>query len=234
MQSRLIPTPDFPIDCERRYRLSPRKKRAFHTILDASQIIDPSDERNSLVTITSDASTITMSFAHPIIGGQIKEKLVLGKDGDGLKMTSLERNVFTADDRQVRSELVDFTDPTLPLPPETYPEVAVPFMAAWFPLDGKLRDVYAWINDRFVARIQFKSLGKKTVKLPGGSQPAIEMLMFPDINDWIHLGKVITRMIRPFVPKYRVWFAPEPPFHVLRFEGPYGPPGAPEIVLELL
>ena len=60
------------------------------------------------------------------------------------------------------------------------------------------------------------------------------MVMFPDINDWIHLGKVITRMIRPFVPKYRVWYAPEPPFHMLRFEGPYGPPGAPEVILELL
>jgi len=41
-------------------------------------------------------------------------------------------------------------------------------------------------------------------------------------------------MVYPFVPKYRMWFAPKPPHTVLRFEGPYGPPGAPEIVLELV
>lgn len=48
----------------------------------------------------------------------------------------------------------------------------------------------------------------------------------------MHLGKVLTKLARPFVPKYPMWFDPEPPHALLRFEGPFGPPGAPEVVME--
>jgi hypothetical protein len=30
-----------------------------------------------------------------------------------------------------------------------------------------------------------------------------------------------------------MWFEEAAPYRCLRFEGPYGPPGAPEVVLEL-
>jgi hypothetical protein len=49
----------------------------------------------------------------------------------------------------------------------------------------------------------------------------------------VPLGALLGKLSKPFVPKYRMWYEPEPPFSVLRFEGPYGPPGSIEIVLEL-
>ena len=57
--------------------------------------------------------------------------------------------------------------------------------------------------------------------------------MYSDLNDWVSLGAIVTKLARPLLPKYRMWFDAEAPHGVLKFEGPYGPPGAPEIVLEL-
>ena len=42
---------------------------------------------------------------------------------------------------------------TIPLPEAVYPEVTLPFLLRWQPFDGKTRDLFAWINDRFVARV---------------------------------------------------------------------------------
>ncbi len=44
---------------------------------------------------------------------------------------------------------------------------------------------------------------------------------------------VLETLAKPLLPKYRMWFEVAKPNRVVRFEGPYGPPGAPEIVLEL-
>ena len=233
----LIPFPSFPAAQELRYRLRPRPKKSFHTVLDAADMIDASDERTSRVRIEAGseggARTLTFSFEHPIINGRIAERLALREERGGLMTSYFTRSAYNQEDQRLRHEDVNFADSTLPLPDETYPEIAVPFLIPWDPLDGKERAVFAWVCDRFVARIRYKSLGRKKLSLPeGGKVDCYELMMYPDLNDWVHLGRVITRMIRPFLPKYRIWCAPEPPFHVLRYEGSYGPPGAPEIILE--
>lgn len=234
-----IPAPAFPVAQERRYRLSPRAKKSFHTVLDAADMIDASSEEKSIMRIETRPVAETgekehvLHFEHPLRAGRIREQLRLVEAADGLVTSYFERSVFADGDRRIRHEEVDFADGSLPLPTATYPEVAVPFLVPWDPHDGKERAVYAWVCDRFVARIRYKSLGRKKVSLPAGTTDCIEFMMYPDINDWVHLGRVITRMVRPFLPKYRIWCAPEPPHHVIKFEGSYGPPGAPEIVLEL-
>jgi hypothetical protein len=57
--------------------------------------------------------------------------------------------------------------------------------------------------------------------------------MYPDLNDWVPLGAVLTRLAKPLLPKYHMWYERKSPYKLARFEGPYGPPGAPELVLEL-
>jgi len=234
-----IPVPSFPVTQERRYKLSPRPKKSFHTVLDAADMIDSSTDRTSLVRIETappsgaGESELVIRFEHPLKDGRIDEELRLAPTPDGLTTSRFLRSVYFADGRRVRNEEVDFAAGALPLPAATYPEVAVPFLVPWDPHDGKERAVFAWVCDRFVARIRYKSLSRKQVTVPAGTLDCMEFMMYPDLNDWVHLGRVITRMIRPFLPKYRIWAAPEPPFHIIRFEGSYGPPGAPEIVMEL-
>ena len=57
--------------------------------------------------------------------------------------------------------------------------------------------------------------------------------MYPDLNDWVPMGAMLSTLARPFLPKYHMWFDETSPHRVVRFEGPYGPPGAPEVLLEL-
>jgi len=55
----------------------------------------------------------------------------------------------------------------------------------------------------------------------------------PDLNDFVRVGSTVARLAKPLMPQYHLWFEPESPNRVLRFEGPYGPPGAPELIMEL-
>ncbi|HEX3771861.1 MAG TPA: hypothetical protein VHV30_13385, partial [Polyangiaceae bacterium] len=152
----------------------------------------------------------------------------------GIVMRAMRRQVFDVAGRLVRNEEVpDFRHDALGLPHSTYPEVALPFLLAWLPLDGQRRSVYAWINDRFIAKVYVEVEGRKTIHIGGTPHETIEVIMYPDLNDWIPMGAMITRMIKPFVPKYKMWYAREAPHRLVRFEGPYGPPGAPEVVLEI-
>ncbi len=121
----------------------------------------------------------------------------------------------------------------IPLPDAVYPEVTLPFLLRWQPFDGKARDLFAWINDRFVARVEYVSKGRTELELGGRTMPAMKMVMYPDFNDWVRLGKVLTKLAHPFIPKYHMWYEAEPPHALLRFEGPFGPPGAPEVLMEL-
>ena len=74
---------------------------------------------------------------------------------------------------------------------------------------------------------------KMRIDVPAGRFNAALVWMYPDLNDWIAMGSMVTRLVKPLLPRYDIWFEVSSPHRVLRFEGPYGPPGAAEIVLEL-
>lgn len=233
MEHELIRAPKVAPPKSTRYRLTPRPKASFNTVLDAHAIVAP----GSVVEVTCEgelsdgALEITMRI--PLKGGRIQDTLTVAQRGAGLVASTMRREVFGADDVRKRSEEVDFdAQGVLPLPPNTYPEVMLPFLLRWQPFDGQRRGLHAWINDRFVARVYYETVGETRLKLASGeSRRAVECIMYPDLNDWVPLGKIINKLAKPLVPKYHMWFSPDAE-HVLRFEGPYGPPGAPEIVLE--
>jgi len=219
-----------------KYAIFPREKRAFHTVLDAHKILAGSNNPISEIKYSRDGGDIVVALDHPIADGRLREemRLVPSRDGDGLMMKAMTRQVFDAGGQVVRHEVVpDFRHDSLGLPLSTYPEVALPFLLAWMPLDGQRRSVYAWINDRFIAKVYVEVEGKKSITIGGTSHDTIEVIMYPDLNDWIPMGAMVTRLVKPFVPKYRMWYARQAPNRLVRFEGPYGPPGAPEVVLEL-
>jgi hypothetical protein len=126
----------------------------------------------------------------------------------------------------------DFRHDKLGLPQATYPEVALPFLLAWMPHDGERRSVYAWINDRFIAKVYVEVERRTSISLGARSHDVVELVMYPDLNDWVPMGALLTRLAKPFLPKYHMWYERPAPHRLMRFEGPYGPPGAPELVLE--
>jgi hypothetical protein len=233
-----IPLPPVDFAGTFKFSIAPREKRAFHTVLDARHILAATTKPVSEVRYGREGDDVVVGLDHPIAGGLLREEMRLSpyKNGsEGLMMRSMSREMLDAGGKSVRKEHVpDFRHDTLGLPFATYPEVALPFLLSWMPLDGQRRSVYAWINDRFIAKVYVEVDGRKTLSIGGKSHDTVEVIMYPDLNDWIPMGAMITRLVKPFVPKYHMWYQRQAPHRLVRFEGPYGPPGAPEIVLETI
>jgi hypothetical protein len=226
----LIPCPRDACLTRLDFRLEARQKRSFNTVLDANRLLDPSDTRTSEVHLSKRGDKLCIETLHPIRGGAIAETYAADITARGLRSESLVRRLLEGE-REVRKEEVDFTSKLLELPESTYPEVLMPFLLNSFPLDGKKRSLHSWINDRFVARTYFEVSGRTSLQIGGRRVDAYETIMYPDLNDWVSLGAMATKLAKPLLPKYRMWYAAEAPHGLLRFEGPYGPPGAPEVVL---
>ncbi|MEO1271874.1 MAG: hypothetical protein AAFX99_27585 [Myxococcota bacterium] len=217
-----------------RYRLTPRSRTSFNTVLDARNLLLAGHSEVVVECMRQPSGAFELSMDIPLRKGRIIDRLTVTPHSDRLSASKLERQVMDSGQHTIRTEMVDFTAPTLNLPDTVYPEVMLPFLLRWQPFDGKTRSLHAWINDRFVARVYYQTTAAVQLTLPSGRRRAIPCTMVPDLNDWVPLGNIVNRLARPLVPKYLMWFDPEPPWDVLRFEGPYGPPGAPEIVLEWL
>lgn len=210
------------------FRTRPRPKRAFHGVLDAAQLL--SDKAKTTATLTKTDEGFALRIEQDLRNGLIDETM---RYDPTFRMRRLERTVAQADGSASRTEVVDFSAETHPLPACTYVDVSAPFVLGSQPFDGKSRAMYAWICDRFVAKVYYESRGKKTLEVPAGRFDTYEVVMYPDLNDWVQLPGIITKLSKPFIPKYHMWYEAAAPHRPILFEGPHGPPGAPEVVLEL-
>jgi hypothetical protein len=228
-----IPAPPAGFAGTARYTIKARDKRDYHGVLDAKKILATMDSNESVVRLREEPGAVVLETDHPMFTGRLREQTRYTRTSAGLVAESLVREITDDDGSIVRRELVPtYLHARIGMPPETYPEVTLPFILGWMPLDGR-KSLYAWINDRFVAKLYVESNGKETITTPIGKRETVKVVMYPDLNDWIALGSVLTRLAKPFIPKYRMWFDAAAPHRLVRFEGPYGPPGAPEILLEL-
>jgi hypothetical protein len=216
------------------YIANPRAKRSFNTVLDASHLFDRDGRSRVTTTVTAQGAErrVSIQTEHALKGGAITEILELS-GGTQLIAQRLHRRLLDEEGVASREERIEFQRGPFRLPESTYPEVMLPFVLRWQPFDGERRSFYAWIVDRFVARVYAETKGRTTTTVPAGRFDTIEMIMYPDLNDWVNLGSMLQTLAKPLLPKYRMWFEVAAPNRMVRFEGPYGPPGAPEIVLEL-
>ncbi|HEX4512801.1 MAG TPA: hypothetical protein VGH87_03270 [Polyangiaceae bacterium] len=213
-----------------KFTVKPRENRQFHTSLDASDLFTSKDP--ATITWSSEGTGGKLDVQMPVASGTFAESCVF--EGSPFRPAKFDR-ALKAGDRVLRSEHADFSAVVPKLPEASYPETMLPFLLRGYPLDGERRSLHAWICDRFVAKVYYEVHKKRVaMRVPAGKFETTEVVMYPDINDWVHLGSIITKMIKPFLPKYHMWFAERPgrPHDLVRFEGSYGPPGAPEIVLE--
>jgi hypothetical protein len=214
------------------YCVRPRPKAKFKSVLDARAVFGEGEARFSVTTRVRKApvgeATLTIVTQADLPRTTTEDRYECTWD-DGLKPSRLERRVGES-----RHKDIDFARSPYPLPPATYPEVLLPFLMRGQPRDGKTRAAYAWTSDRFIARVYYEKRRRTAVALPKGRFESDEVWLYPDLNDWIALGGVVTKLVKPLLPRYTMWFEVDPPHRLLRFEGPFGPPGAPEIILELM
>ncbi len=229
-----------------RYRATARPQSKFKSVLQPKHLFGATG-RNSTVTTRLHDDELRLDVTHELAGTVLTERLAAIVRHGRVRSTSLVRQLgpardegHVADDqsdadheRLARHERVRFHPEPLGLPEATYPEVMLPFLMRGQPLDGQRRAVWSWTNDRFMARVYYEVRRTVRVSVPAGTFEAALIWMYPDLNDWIAMGGVVTRLAKPLLPRYDIWIDTSPARRVVRFEGPYGPPGAPEIVLEL-
>jgi hypothetical protein len=223
-----IPAPAW-LGSSLRYATRARPKRSFNTVLDAGELLI--DGSVTEVSLAREGDLVVLGVVTPLKSGRIVDRIELAP---GLAMQRLDRRVFDEAGAVSRQEVADFNSGTHALPACTYVEVGLPFLLGAQPFDGKVRSLYAWICDRFVAKVYYESKGVEPLKTAAGSVEAREVLMYPDLNDFVKMPSILNKLAKPFLPKYHMWYEAKAPHRLLRFEGPYGPPGAPEIVLELV
>jgi len=211
-----------------RYRTRPRPKRAFHTVLDAAELL--AETSTTSARLEASNGSVLLQVGIDLRRGRMEDRI---EHDRSMKIRRLERRITSTTGDASRDEIVDFTSATHSIPACTYVDVSAPFLLGGHPFDGKSRAIYTWICDRFIAKVYYESRGKKTLTLPAGKFEAQEIVMYPDLNDWVSLPSVITKLSKPFLPKYHMWYEVAPPHRLVYFEGPHGPPGAPEITLEL-
>ncbi len=232
-----IAAPDFEGDETLEYRTFARPKRMFHTVLDAARILPAGKTFHTTVTTRSrreeGESFVEVSSVQGFEGGSVHEVLKLNGRGR-LQAIDFHREMRSTQGLTVRDERADFAAGVYPLPEDSYPEVCLPFLLRWQPLDGTRRSVHAWIADRFVARVYYEAHRPHSIEVPAGRFEAREVVMYPDLNDWVRMPRLLADLSKPFLPKYHMHFEAKAPHRLVRFEGPHGPPGAPEIVFELL
>lgn len=226
------PDPEGWIVERARYRVTPRVKPKFKTVLDG----------RTMFAGDCGLDLETRSRERPIVGEPALElharvrlakdtfddRLSCNFDGAGVRAGRLVRRT------PGRSIEIDFSSSVPELPAASYPEVLLPFLMRGQPRDGKRRACYSWTSDLFVARVYYEARGTAKIAVPAGEIETQEVWMYPDLNDWIALGNVLTTLAKPMLPRYSMWFEVARPHRVIRFEGSFGPPGAPEIVIELL
>lgn len=227
------PAADGSVEETMRFRIRPRPSPKFKTVLDPRILFAQGDGESIVKTrvlpnAREGESALFVEVDQRLGQLSLTDHFVGNKSGAGIRAARLTRRVGTS-----RHEDVDFTQGPFAWPQATYPEVLLPFVMRGQAWDQGIRAAYAWTADRFVARVYYESRGEVTVDVPAGKIKAHHVWMYPDLNDWVALGSVITKLAKPLLPRYDLWFESAAPHRVVRYEGAYGPPGAPEVVLEL-
>ncbi|MCO4763767.1 MAG: hypothetical protein KC502_19800 [Myxococcales bacterium] len=214
-----------------RYRATARRKSKFKSALSADHLFG-SEGRTSTVTTRHSDGALELRVQHELSGTAMNEVLTATAVNGRIRPDLLTREL-DFEGESSRRELVRFFPEPLGIPAASYPDMMLPFLMRWQPLDGKSRSVWSWTSDRFIARVYYEVRKRETITVPAGKFETASIWMYPDLNDWIALGGLITKLAKPLLPRYDFWIETAAPHRMVRFEGPYGPPGAPEVVLEL-
>jgi hypothetical protein len=215
-----------------RFRAFARPKHKFKTILSAQTLFGTTGSTEAVVETRHQGQRLEVDLRFGLSGAVWHDHLTCTLAG-GLQAEHLLRRVLTPDGTVSRQHDVWFQRPPFALPTTTYPEVMLPFLLRGWVADKQRRALHAWTNDGFCARVWYEHRGRERLDVPAGRFEVDVLWMYPDLNDWIALGGALTALAKPLLPRYSMWFEVGGARRLVRFEGPYGPPGAPEIVVEL-
>ena len=155
-------------------------------------------------------------------------------DKDGLFPLSFETLDRNPEGRLIRGYQAVFDDPTMDYPPDTFPVISISQMLRGISFhEGNQVTFYLWITPTEIFRLYFDVIKEETIEVPAGEFHCFYGEMRPDIRTIMPVGNFLAKLLSPFIPKYRFWFAAEGSHPMVKFEGALGGAGATPHTIEL-
>jgi len=153
---------------------------------------------------------------------------------DMLKPRSFVARDVNQDGRTIREMRAFFDDPTVQYPEGTFPVFsAVQAMRGACFEKGTGVEFTLWIAPTEIFRMFVTIKDIESIEVPLGTIRCYLLEMKPDIRTILPVSNLLAKLIQPFLPEYRFWFATEPSHFLVRFEGALGGAGAVKHIVEL-
>jgi hypothetical protein len=155
--------------------------------------------------------------------------------GEYLKPISYHRLRRSPQGEPIERWEFHFDNPSWNYSEDTYSMSAVSLVFRSFIEQGsKESSFHLWLSDQSVVRMRLKRMNKEQIKIALGEFPCVKIRMVADVQSVMPVGKILALLIQPFMPEFHFWIWEEKPYTVLRAEGALGPPGSPQMLMEVL
>ena len=158
-------------------------------------------------------------------------ELLAEKELKPLGFVARDRN---PEGRVIREMKAVFDDPTLCYPTGTFPVFCLAQAMRGTTFSDEDRIVfYLWIAPTEIFRMSLEVIKKEKIEVPAGEILCYAAEMKPDIRTILPIGNFLAKLLQPFIPKYRFWFACDQSHPMVKFEGILGGAGAAKHTIEL-
>jgi len=128
-----------------------------------------------------------------------------------------------------------FDDPSWNYTDDTYCMSSISLVFRSFIAQGsKEGSFHLWMSDQSVVRMRLRRMNKERVIIALGEFTCVKIRMVLDVQSVMPLGKVLALLVQPFMPEFYFWLWEQEPYPVMRAEGALGPPGAPQMLMEVV
>jgi hypothetical protein len=155
--------------------------------------------------------------------------------GEYLKPISYNRLRRSPRGKPIERWEFHFDNPSWNYTDDTYCMSAVSLVFRSFIAQGsKESSFHLWMSDRSVVRMRLKRIHKERIRIALGEFTCVKIRMVLDVQSVMPVGKILALLVQPFMPEFYFWLWEEEPYPVLKAEGALGPPGAPQMLMEVV
>ncbi len=157
------------------------------------------------------------------------------KDGRLQQIRSL-KEIIKFSGEKVLVHDVDFEGLGKTIPEDSYTGEIMTFLFKGLNMTPKSKFSYHWwASDRSVFPMHLKVKKPKEITTSSGTHRCYPIELSPmNIAEFLNKGDYLNTIITPFLPDTIMYFDANPPHHFVYYKGSFGPPGSPEVVLELV
>ncbi len=157
-------------------------------------------------------------------------------EGDRLRQTRLLREVIKFSGGKALYYELNFDDLGSTYPPEdTYALEVRTFLFRGLDMTKKSKFHYNWwASEMAIIPRYIKTKKTKEITITAGTFNCYQIELFIDIGGFVNRGDYLNKIINPFLPDFIMYFDVNPPHYFVHYKGSVGPPGSPEVNMDLV